>query len=199
MIAILDYGYGNIKSIFNAFKFLDIDCKVIKNFNQVNFKKLILPGVGAFSTAMDVIKKNNFENDIKIFLDDKSNCMLGICLGMQLLATLGREGEVTSGLDLIKGETHYLKKKEEITHHVGWNNIKILKDNKILKNIKENVDFYFCHSIFFNCSNEFIIAESKHNISFPAVINKENIYGIQFHPEKSLSNGLQIFKNFSEI
>lgn len=199
MIAILDYGYGNIKSIFNAFKFLDIDCKVIKNFNQVNFKKLILPGVGAFSTAMDVIKKNNFENDIKIFLDDKSNCMLGICLGMQLLATLGREGEVTSGLDLIKGETHYLKKKEEITHHVGWNNIKILKDNKILKNIKENVDFYFCHSIFFNCSKEFIIAESKHNISFPAVINKENIYGIQFHPEKSLSNGLQIFKNFSEI
>lgn len=199
MIAILDYGYGNIKSIFNAFKFLDIDCKVIKNFNQVNFKKLILPGVGAFSTAMDVIKKKNFENDIKIFLDDKSNCMLGICLGMQLLATLGREGEVTSGLDLIKGETHYLKKKEEITHHVGWNNIKILKDNKILKNIKENVDFYFCHSIFFNCSKEFIIAESKHNISFPAVINKENIYGIQFHPEKSLSNGLQIFKNFSEI
>ena len=199
MIAILDYGYGNIKSIFNALKFLELDCKVIYNFKNTDFKKIILPGVGAFGPAIESIKKKGLDDDIKNFLNDKTNIMLGICLGMQLLANIGNEETANNGLNLIDGETKYLKKNNAITHHVGWNNIQIKKKNKILKDIREDVDFYFCHSVYFDCNKKYVIAESNFNLDFPAVINKDNIFGIQFHPEKSLVNGVQILKNFSSI
>lgn len=200
MIAILNYGFGNIKSISNALKCSEINFKVIENFKEIKkFNKIILPGVGSFSPAIKKLKKMKFDENIKSFVDNKENTLLGICLGMQLLTSFGYENKKEEGLNLIQGESKYLNENRVLSHHVGWNNIKVLYQNDICKNLNKDIDFYFCHSIYVECENKYIVAETEYNKKFPCIINKENIFGIQFHPEKSHFNGLQILKNFSQI
>ena len=198
MIGIIDYGFGNIKSISNALKKIDVVFKLIKSCKELdNFKKIILPGVGSFSPAMDELLRLGFVNEIKEFASDQDNLILGICLGMQLLTSKGFEDEKKEGFNLITGEAQYLNYKNKNIHHVGWNNLKIMKKNKILKDVKEDLDFYFCHSIVVNCKPDYVVSETTFKNTFPSIINKDNIYGIQFHPEKSHIYGLKILKNFS--
>ncbi len=200
MIGIVDYGCGNIKSLKNALIELDIKNDLIKSRDSFSkYEKIIIPGVGSYFNAINKIREIGFENEIKKFISaDKK--ILGICIGMQILSELGSEGGKTKGLNLIEGNVELISNKKNVSH-VGWNNIQKEKDSLLFKNIKDNTDFYFVHSYYFNVTNKNEISTSVNflNKQITASVEKKNIFGVQFHPEKSLDNGLKILKNFSEI
>ena len=126
--------------------------------------------------------------------------VLGICLGMQILSSKGYEESETEGLNFIEGEVKILKNKPSKLPHIGWNSVNFIENNKIFKNLENNKDFYFIHSYYFECKNKKnSIANTNYNQNFSSIINKENIYGFQFHPEKSLKRGLNLLKNFLDI
>ncbi|NWF67084.1 MAG: imidazole glycerol phosphate synthase subunit HisH [Campylobacterales bacterium] len=198
MIGVIDYGAGNIKSLQNGFEYLGEKTKIIsEKFNPHDFSHLILPGVGAFCNAMDALQKRDLQHSILEFVNDKKP-FLGICLGMQLLCTIGHEPFKCDGLGIIEGECKKLQNTPR-TPHVGWNNILIENNHKILKGIKKGCDFYFVHSYFVECDEKFVVAKTEYGTTFNSIIAFENIIGIQFHPEKSQENGLKILENFVEM
>ncbi len=200
MIGIVDYGCGNIKSLKNALVELDIKSNLIKSKESFSkYEKIIIPGVGSYFNAINKIREIGFENEIKKFINSNKK-ILGICLGMQILSEIGNEGGKIEGLNLIAGNVELISNKKNISH-VGWNNIHKEKDSILFKNIKDNTDFYFVHSYYFNVKNKNEISTSVKfmNKKITASIEKNNIFGVQFHPEKSLDNGLKILKNFSEL
>ena len=200
MIGIIDYGCGNIRSLTNALIELDIEHKLIKSVDHFNdCDKIIIPGVGSYFNAIKKIREKGFETKIKEFVISNKK-VLGICLGMQILSEFGNEEGRCTGLDLIKGNVELISEKNNISH-VGWNNIKIQKNSKLFENIKNNTDFYFVHSYYFNVKNKEEISSSFNflNMNITASVEKKNVFGVQFHPEKSLENGLKLLKNFSEI
>lgn len=200
MIGIVDYGCGNIKSLKNALVELDIKSNLIKSKESFSkYEKIIIPGVGSYFNAINKIREIGFENEIKKFVNSNKK-ILGICLGMQILSEIGNEGGKIEGLNLIAGNVELISNKKNISH-VGWNNIHKEKDSILFKNIKDNTDFYFVHSYYFNVKNKNEISTSVKfmNKKITASIEKNNIFGVQFHPEKSLDNGLKILKNFSEL
>jgi glutamine amidotransferase len=201
MINIINYGLNNIFSIKNCLDNLNINSKIIskpEEFEQGN--KLILPGVGSFKVAMSRLSNDNWINFIKTFIKDKENYLLGICLGMQLLSSKSFEGEMTSGLNLIKTDVKKLSVMEcdKKLPHVGWNNVIIKKKCDIFRNIPDNLDFYFVHSYALEHSN-FDIAYFNYGKSYTAAVQHENIFGVQFHPEKSADGGKMILKNFNDL
>jgi glutamine amidotransferase len=201
MINIINYGLNNIFSIKNCLDNLNINSKIIskpEEFEQGN--KLILPGVGSFKVAMSRLSNDNWINFIKTFIKDKENYLLGICLGMQLLSSKSFEGEMTSGLNLIKTDVKKLSVMEcdKKLPHVGWNNVIIKKKCDIFRNIPDNLDFYFVHSYALEHSN-FDIAYFSYGKSYTAAVQHENIFGVQFHPEKSADGGKMILKNFNDL
>ncbi len=199
MIGIIDYGMGNLMSLSNALKKINVDFSFIENANNKNnFTHLILPGVGAYPSAIDEIKKRKLD----IFLNEKREKnlpILGICLGMQVLSNLGTENEQsTNGLDFIPGTVENISKINALNKcHVGWNNIKFKENLKIFENINENSHFYFDHSYYFKVANDKnILCTSNYMDSFASGVIEKNVIGFQFHPEKSHDKGLQILKNF---
>lgn len=207
-ITIIDYGCGNILNLVRALKFLGYETKITHEKEViVSSSHVILPGVGSFKTAMQQIKKYDLKNTILEYANSKKP-LLGICLGMQILLTKGNEFGSHEGLGLIEGEVIKIsnKKNSEIKiPHMGWNEIyprdKEQWKSKILRNIPEGKNFYFVHSYICSAKNpNSIIAVSNYcNIIIPAIISTDNIFGCQFHPEKSSNNGLGILKNFCEI
>lgn len=201
-IGIINYGVGNLKSVKNSLDHLDISSSIIENPREVNsFDKLILPGVGAFGAAMEKLNKLGFANTVKEFAN-KSKPILGICLGMQLLFEKSLEHGHHKGLGLIKGQVLPLKEKVKNLPIplVGWNNITKNNTSPLLENVEENSCFYFIHSFYCKPEKKSVIAASAdYGIIFPAIIHENNIFGCQFHPEKSQSTGLQILKNFSNL
>ncbi len=207
IIGIINYGIGNIGSVIGSINNLNIKYKVIENereFEQID--KLILPGVGNFKKCKEILDAKNFTKRIKKKVLEEKVPILGICLGMQLLASRGTEGCIDNktfeGLNLIEGKIVSLKKlgSKLILPHIGWNNVKIKKKSNIIKNIPDKTDFYFVHSYAYsNINKDFIIGNSKYGISFPVIINNKNVWGTQFHPEKSSKAGLEIIKNFINI
>lgn len=199
MIGIVDYGMGNLKSVYNAFQFLGAKVDIIDQtkYNLDSYSHLVIPGVGAFSQAMDNLNKLNFTNSINQFiLTDKP--VLGICLGMQLLASIGNEPYKVNGLNLVKGEVKKFPMLGMRIPHVGWNSIILKKDHYLFDGVKADADFYFVHSYYFNVfSDDNIIANCHYGLDFPAVVGFKNITGIQFHPEKSQKHGLKILENFA--
>lgn len=201
MIGIINYGINNIFSIKNTLDKLEISSKIILHPSQVeNISKIILPGVGSYNLAMKKLYDKNWVDFLKQFVENKNNFLLGICLGMQLLASKGYEEKETEGLNLIEAEVKKLSilgcnKK---LPHIGWNSIKIKKDTKIFSGIPNMLDFYFVHSYAMNFNNN-VIAEVNYGKNFVAAVQKENIFGMQFHPEKSSEGGKLILKNFSEL
>jgi glutamine amidotransferase len=198
MIAVIDNSYSNLKSITNALIFLDISHEVIKARDLSDkYSHAIIPGVGNFSTAMNDLKKK--EEDIKIvnFFKLKKPIM-GICLGMQILASLGDEGGPTNGLSLIPGSVKKMDSVDnEYLPHIGWNSVKILKNHPVLNGIKDEMDFYFVHSYKFNLENtKHALGETFYCKNFNSIVGKDNVIGFQFHPEKSQKYGLKILKNF---
>mgnify|MGYP001475008709 FL=1 len=202
VIGLIDSGSGNIgsikKSISNTIENKPYQLKVIKtkkDFNDVD--KIILPGQGAFATLINNLHKKNLYNELLRLITELSVPYLGICVGMQILATYGYENKKIKGLDIIKGEIVKFKKKNLIIPHMGWNSIKIKNPNIVFDQKIDLQDFYFVHSYYFkDVDMKNVTATTKYSINFPSIVNKGNIYGVQFHPEKSHKVGGKIIQNF---
>lgn len=203
MIAIINYGVGNIKAFTNIYKNFDIPCKIAETAEDLSdATKIILPGVGSFDHAMTSLHRSGMREKLDELVLEKKLPTIGICVGMQMLAKRSDEG-IESGLGWING---VVKKFDQtkITYgplpHMGWNNLNIKKKNKILDNLEHDPKFYFLHSYYFECENQpDILATATYGEEFASVINHENIYGIQCHPEKSHHNGMKLLKNFGEL
>jgi glutamine amidotransferase len=197
MIALLDTGIGNLFSIFNAVDAAGYDVEVVSSIDTIeNYSHLIIPGVGSFQEAFQGNSINILKRSILHFADS-GKPVLGICLGMQLLADWGEEGGGTSGLGLIPGKVLRIPESEDILlPHVGWNSIRFTNNHPILHGIKDGIDCYFVHSYYFDCSDIYIYGYSNYEVDFASIVGTNNIVGLQFHPEKSQANGLKMIENF---
>ena len=203
MIGILDLKICNLSSVSSAVYNLGFDIKIIKidQKEQLNdISHLIIPGVGSFSNiSKEYFENKNFSSELDNY-KKKGKPLLGICLGMQFLATEGFENNKSKGLNFIEASVNLMETdntKNFNLPHVGWNEINILKNHAIFDGIKNNNNFYFIHSYQVVLkNNEFLFAETKYLKKFPSIIIKDNVIGFQFHPEKSSKNGLKILENF---
>lgn len=200
MIAIIDYGVGNLFSLKSSLEYLGLEAKITADEQEIrSADKIILPGVGAFG---DAIKKLESTNLIPVIKEEiKKKPLLGICLGMQLLLDKSYEFGEYNGLGLIPGEVvPFDIPKEYKVPHMGWNSLDITqKDCALLKNTKDGEYVYYVHSYYAKTEPKYIAATSNYCIDVPGVIFNGNVYGAQFHPEKSGEVGLKILKAFGEI
>ena len=199
-VCILNFGSGNIQSLKVSINLLDIPCKLTDSKKDIeNASHIILPGVGSYKRVLIKLKKK-FDIDFlekQIIL--KGKYLLGICVGMQILSTAGFEHGLCNGLDWIPGNVNKIDNKKLVLPHVGWNDVVVKQKNKILKNKNLNI-FYFTHSYAFKCSDKKnVLGTTFYGKVFDSMINKDNIYGVQFHPEKSQVNGLFFLKNFLSL
>ena len=199
-VAIINYGIGNIRSLYNSLKKIEIEAEIITDPELIyKFNKVFLPGVGSYKDAIQLIKKAGWEKSIKDFSSNKNKKLFGICVGMQVLSTYGYEHGKSDGLDIIEGDVEHMYKQgcNLKLPHIGWNSIKILNKNLITENLSNDSDFYFVNSYSYKIVNsDQLIATTKYGIEFPSIITKDNVFGTQFHPEKSSNAGMQILKNF---
>jgi glutamine amidotransferase len=203
MIVIIDYGLGNLASVLNMFKKIGVKEVVVSGDKEViaNASKLLLPGVGSFDAGMINLQKSGLIPILnKKVLEDKVP-ILGICLGMQLLTKRSDEG-VEKGLGWIDAETLKFNLPAELklkVPHMGWNYIKIKQQNPLI-DLESKNRFYFVHSYYVKCNNENqSIATTNFGVDFTCMVNKDNIYGAQFHPEKSLKFGMKLLENFAKL
>jgi glutamine amidotransferase len=205
-VVIINYGAGNIHSINNAITKVSQNNKNIVVSNQKkdieSATKLILPGVGAFGACIQKLSELNLIPIIKQKVLEEKIPFLGICLGMQLLATKGYEFGQHEGLGFFKASVKEIIPKQKVAvPHMGWNNISIKSSHPMLKNIENGSDFYFVHSYHFVAENENDVIASVNygGIELAAIVAKENIVGVQFHPEKSSDNGFALLNNFLNL
>jgi len=202
MIAIIDYGMGNIHSVQKALE--SMGAKTVVTNKPADIKacdKAVLPGVGAFDDAMEELKKHNLISALTEYIRNKK-IFLGICLGMQLLFESSEEARVSNGLRLLKGTVKKFENKDNLkVPHMGWNQLKVKNSNcPLLKDIPDNSYVYFCHSYYPKPQDERIIAATTdYGIDFTSILWQDNIYGAQFHPEKSQEVGLKILRNFVNL
>jgi glutamine amidotransferase len=198
---IIDYQAGNLRNVQKVVERLGHESHIISKKNSFdNYSGIILPGVGSFKKGMDYLKKSGLFDFIKLLVLEKRVPILGICLGMHLLASEGDEGGFSEGLNLLPMKVKkfdILKSKEKIPH-MGWNNIFLNEEKSIiLDGIPNNADFYFAHSYHVSIEeNDYVTALCNYIYDFPATIEKDNIFAAQFHPEKSQLYGYQLLKNF---
>jgi len=197
-ICIIDFKSGNIASISNVLEKLKVNyCISNKNEDIEKATHLILPGVGSFAVAMTKLKKNIDLSFLEKEVLVKKKPILGICVGMQIMADVGNEFGSTKGLGWIEGSVDLIDSKGASLPHIGWNEVKFKNDNNFFDKIETGHDFYFVNSYYFNIkSSENMIASTEYGIRFPSAINKENLFGVQFHPEKSQKFGRQLILNF---
>lgn len=202
MIAIVDYGCGNLFSISSSAKALGLDVTVTGDAEKIkNAERIILPGVGAFEDAINKLRSSGLA-DVIIDEAKKGKPILGICLGMQLLFDKSYEYGEFEGLGLIKGEICPLEgdiAESLKIPHMGWNKLIFKADSPIFKYISDGDYMYFVHSYYGKNCDESLLAVSEYDVHVPAVVNNNNVYGMQFHPEKSGEKGLLLLKAFSEI
>jgi len=202
MVSIIDYNMGNLASIKNAFEKIDYPVAIIKTPDEIKkADRLILPGVGAYPDAMEHLKQEGLGEAIKEFAKS-GKPLLGICLGMQLLFDKSYEFKETEGLGIVEGKvekfcTDKMNKKEKIPH-MGWNSIDF-RDSLLFEGVGDEPYLYFVHSYHVVCDDRFSIGKTYYGYEFTSAINKDNIYGLQPHPEKSHDVGLKILKNFTRI
>lgn len=203
MIGIVNYNMGNLASVTNAFTKLGIKTEIQSDPERIqNYDKLLLPGVGAFGDAMAHLKSNGMDEAIKEFATS-GKPLLGICLGMQLLFDNSEEFGSNDGLGLISGEIvkfdetkfdHKLK-----IPHMGWNEMFTEKNSPIFDGLPKDFYLYFVHSYHVVCDDRYAIGKTHYGYNFVSAVCKDNIYGIQPHPEKSHDNGLKILENFAKL
>ncbi len=200
MIAIIDYGVGNLFSLTSSFKAIGEEVIITSDVETIKkADKLILPGVGAFGDASKKLLESGLD---KIILDEVANGkpILGVCLGMQMLFTESHEFGVYKGLGLIDGKVVFIDLPQEYKiPHIGWNALHFKKQSPILKYINENDYVYFVHSYHAVDCEKSLVAITDYGIELTAIVQKDNVYGCQFHPEKSGEVGLKILKAFAEI
>jgi len=195
-VAIFDYGAGNIFSLKNSFENAGASVDVINNFDKPNeYSGLLLPGVGNFDPAMKSITKSS-KTKFKDFV--KNTPVLGICLGMEMFFEKSEEGK-ENGLGIIDGEVIVLPNTMKVPH-MGWNDLEIKKPGKLLEGVENGSWVYFVHSYIVKPnSDDIITAESDYGIKVPAIVEQDNFFGTQFHPEKSSSAGKIMIKNFLDV
>ena len=207
MIAVIDYGVGNLFSLLSSLNYVGLDTKLINDIEEIkNAKGIILPGVGAFRDAIGNLEKYGLKETL-ISEAKKGKPFLGICLGMQMLFEKSYEYGEYEGLGLINGTVEEIKKyipenSDLKIPHMGWNSLAIndgFKDDKILKNIDNNEYVYYVHSYFAKTDTKNIVTYSEYGTKIPGIVKNENVYGMQFHPEKSGDTGLKLLKNWGEL
>lgn len=201
MIKLIDYKVGNLNSIGNMLRKIDVDYRIINDIRDLDYDdKIILPGVGSFDTAIKNLKETRFFDEIKNNIYRKNYKLLGICLGMQILCNSSEEG-VEKGLGLFDAVCKkFQSKKNNLETLIGWMSIKKIKKNLLLENLETNNRYYFLHSYYVENNKDFTIATSlKDDFIYSSIIFKKNIYGVQFHPERSHKYGMKILKNFSNL
>ena len=200
-ICIIDYGSGNIGSVSNVLQKLNLNYCVSDNSKDIlSCSHYILPGVGSFKSAMKKLIQNIdiVKLEKEIFINKKP--ILGICVGMQLMAENGNEFGKTKGLGWIKGNVELINSSGLSLPHIGWNSVRVKQENQILKKSDLDKDFYFVNSFFFDASNsKNIIATTKYGIEFPSIVAMDNVFGVQFHPEKSQLPGRRLISDFYKI
>jgi glutamine amidotransferase len=206
-VAIIDYGLGNILSTQQSFLKVANDNIIKANVIITNQPRkitesthIVLPGQGAFETCMKGLSSIPYMiNELTKSVVNKKTPFLGICVGMQLLANISYENGEHKGLGWIDGQIKKLPTNNLKLPHMGWNEVEIINNNKLVEKGKLN-EYYFVHSYFFNCEyKKNIIGETDYGVNFNSFISKENIYGVQFHPEKSSKQGLELIKNFLKL
>lgn len=210
MIYIIDYGTSNLKSVCNALEYLEIDFKCGDDLNLIKkANKIILPGVGSYKNCINILKKKKIYDLLKEILLRNEIPFLGICVGFQILSSIGEEhidkGEkLTAGLNIIHSKTTSMKNNTKLSlPHMGWNKIIInSKENDLFKDFPEKNYFYFLHSFHMDVDKndqKFITSTFNYGGKFVSSVQKKNVYGVQFHPEKSQNSGLKLLQNFNKI
>lgn len=198
MIAIVDYGAGNIFSVKNAMDYLGLPAELTSKADDIrNADGIILPGVGAFPWAMSMLTKSGLVEVIKEEAVKKP--FLGICLGMQLIFSKGYEFEETEGLGLIDGQVRLMTPEGLSIPHIGWNKLEKNRECALLNGLGDDEYVYFVHSYAAECADEDVAAYCEYGNRVTALVNRGTVYGAQFHPEKSGKTGLKILSNFAEL
>ena len=204
MITIIDYGLGNVLAFVNVYKRLHIPASVARTPDDLRgATKLILPGVGAFDHAMELLHRSGMRESLDEMVLERTVPVLGVCVGMQILASSSEEGQA-GGLGWVPGDV----RKFDVTAmqprmrlpHMGWNDVKPVAPSPLFAGLEQDARFYFLHSYYFHCeSAESRLAESEYGITFTCAVHRRNIYGVQFHPEKSHHFGTRLLQNFAEL
>lgn len=211
MIAIVDYGLGNIKAFANIFHRLDLPYAIANTPDTLKkASKIILPGVGAFDYAMKLLSDSGLRDTLDTLVLEKSVPVLGICVGMQIMGDSSEEGQ-SKGLGWIKGRvkkfpSSTLPLSEEASlstyplPHMGWNTISFTQDHPLLNGLTDQSRFYFLHSYYFDCENSHnVLTQTDYGMGFHSAIYNNAVMGVQFHPEKSHKNGVNLLKNFGDL
>lgn len=204
MITLIDYGVGNIFAFQNVYKRLDIPTKIAKTHEDLSdAKKLILPGVGSFDYAMGQLNASGMREKLDELVLEKKIPVIGICVGMQMMSNRSDEGKL-EGLkwidsEILKFDESLIQQRTKLPH-MGWNDVDPINNHPLFIGLEKEAIFYFLHSFYFKCNNPtHSIAVSDYGLSFSSAVNKDNIYGIQFHPEKSHEYGEKLLHNFAKL
>jgi glutamine amidotransferase len=204
VIAIVDYGLGNIRAFENILKRLGVPHCIARNELELSpATKIILPGVGAFDHAMDLLERSGMRGALdRLVLQDKRP-VIGICVGMQILGRSSAEGRLP-GLGWVPGEVRSMKADDLQPRgqlpHMGWNRVHPKTIDGLFRQMSLDPDFYFLHSYYFKCDkSNHVLAETEYGGKFASAVANEHVFGVQFHPEKSHHNGIQLLKNFAEL
>lgn len=204
MIVIVDYGLGNILAFANVFKRLNIPVAVAKTPGDLtDATKLILPGVGAFDHAMKLLQDAGMREPLDRLVLGQKVPVLGICVGMQILAQGSDEGNLP-GLGWIPGRVRAFRTApgaaEMPLPHMGWNDVQPAASHSLFEGMEDDARFYFLHSFYFECAqSQHAIASASYGLNFSCAVQSDNVYGVQFHPEKSHHFGVNLLKNFAEL
>lgn len=204
MIVIVDYGLGNIRAFVNAYNQLAIPITIATKSDDLRIAtKIILPGVGAFDNAMKRLEKSGMRETLDERVLKHHVPVLGVCIGMQMLARSSEEGRLP-GLGWIDGEVKKIDPStlRQSTHlpHMGWNDVQPTRESRLFEHLEQHPRFYFLHSYYFHCrKSEDVLAVTDYGGQFACAVNSGNIFGVQFHPEKSHQFGIQLLKNFGEM
>jgi len=196
MVGVIDYGRGNLRSVINSLKAIGVEAKLVdmpEDLGEID--KLIFPGVGAFKDCMNFLESRKMDTAILKYIES-GKLFLGICLGFQVLFEKSEEFGTQEGLGIFKGRVRKFSGKQKVPH-MGWNNIQIKKSNQLLSDIADGTYFYFVHSYFVEPEEEDVVScLTSYGDNFLSMVGKDNVFGTQFHPEKSQIHGLKILKNF---
>lgn len=204
MIAIVNYGLGNIQAFANIYKRLNISVQIAEStYDLERAEKIILPGVGAFDWAMSLLNDSGMREILDFLVIEQQKPVLGICVGMQIMARRSEEGQ-SAGLGWIDAEvkkfSHHNGSGKMQLPHMGWNDVESGDSTDIFQNLPENQRYYFLHSYYFAPDKpEEILARTDYHGQFASAVRSGNVFGVQFHPEKSHQNGIQLLKNFAEL
>jgi glutamine amidotransferase len=204
MITIIDYGLGNVRAFSNVYKRLDIPVAVAKCASDLqDATKLILPGVGAFDYAMELLQRSGMRETLDELVLSRAVPVLGVCVGMQILAPTSEEGQL-QGLGWIDGDVCEFDaarfQPRILLPHMGWNDVKPVEPSSLFAGLESNARFYFLHSYYFRCTRrENVLAQAEYGSTFSCAVHSKNIFGVQFHPEKSHHFGARLLKNFAEL